>query len=351
MICLVDNPADVVELPPATTLSSQSGVTRYLPCYPEVHLPPSLDEAAKELRARLTRAVARRLEDGAVGACLLSGGLDSSVIAALVDALGASLPMITVGVDGAPDLQYAAIMAKHLGMEHHVFLYDVEEVARLVPQAVLALESFDEDCVNGAIANLFASQKACQFTNCILSGEGSDELFGGYHLLKELPTDIARLKMMETLLQIAHNTALQRLDRAMMANSIEYRTPFLDTEVAAFAMQIPVRWKLHDAGNGRLIEKHIVREAFRDLLPEVVCRREKVRFSGGTGTDNLLDELAEKKLGTSQLSADTRVTGEGLRLNSPKELWYYRIFRDHFPGGRFERLVGRWDPNKAGGKD
>ncbi|MDY7011870.1 MAG: asparagine synthase-related protein [Planctomycetota bacterium] len=337
---------DVAELPPATTYSSKTGLAGYFPRYPAVSMSQRFENAVRVLQGCLTRAVARRLEDGAVGACLLSGGLDSSIIAAIAKELGADIPLVTVGMEGAPDLENARLMAEHLGMEHHVFGYDAEQIRQSVPRAVWMLESFDEDCVSGTISNLFASVKAREFTNCILSGEGGDELFGGYHLLKGLPTEAGRLKMMDRLIAIAHNTALQRLDRAMMGNSINYRTPFLDTAVIAMSLQIPVRWKIHDAGNGREVEKYILREAFKDLLPEKIYQREKLRFSAGTGTDNLMDKVAEGQADTDEFNEANRKTPEGYILNSPKEMWYYNLFKQQFPAPCFERLVGRWDPGK-----
>ena len=337
---------DVAELPPRTTLCSKTGLAGYIPQYRSVSVGTGFQDALQNVRKTLMQAVARRLDDGAVGACLLSGGLDSSIVAAAVKELGADMPLVTVGMEGAPDLQNASVMAKHLGLEHHVLLYDAEQIRQSVPRAVWTLESFDEDCVSGAIANLFASAKAREFTNCILSGEGGDELFGGYHLLKDLPTESERLAMMDRLIAIAYNTAVQRLDRAMMGNSIHYRTPFIDTDVIALALQIPVRWKIHASPDGRLIEKHILREAFKDLLPETIYRREKLRFSAGTGTDLSMDDVADQHDGPQTFNEASRTTDEGYRLNSAKELWYYRLFKEKYPAPCFERLVGRWDPGK-----
>lgn len=336
---------DVAELPPATTYCSLTGLAGYLPHYPPVQINETFEDGAKTLRATLTRAVARRLEDGAVGACLLSGGLDSSIIAAAAYQLGATVPLVTVGVAGAPDLANAKLMAEHLGAEHHVFHYDTDQIAAIIPEAVTALESFDEDCVSGAISNIFAARKAAEFTNCILSGEGGDELFGGYHLLKDLPTEAERLQMMTRLIEVAYNTAVQRLDRSMMAGGVTYRTPFIDTDVIAMALQIPVRWKIHDAGNGKLIEKYVLREAFKDLLPEAIYKRPKLRFSAGTGTDGLMDQLAEQHAGDMIRSVPETTPG-GYTLNSPKERWYYALFKGRFPAACFEQLVGRWDPDK-----
>jgi len=337
---------NVQELPPATTWSSRSGLAGYVPQYPPTTVPSSLEEATARLRMTLAAAVSRRLEDGAVGACLLSGGLDSSIIAVTAYELGARVPLVTVGLDGAPDLDNARMVAKHLGAEHHVELYTPEQIEEAVPQAVWALESFDEDCVSSAISNLFASAAARRVTNCILSGEGSDELFGGYHLLKDLPTEAERLRMMGRLIEVAYNTAVQRLDRAMFGNGITYRTPFIDTEVIALALQLPVSWKIHGNGGGEPVEKFILREAFKDLLPEAIYRRRKLRFSAGTGTDGLMDRIAEGHVSRQEFEQADNPTPQGYVLNSPKELWYYRLFKQRFPAPCFERLVGRWDPGK-----
>jgi asparagine synthase (glutamine-hydrolysing) len=337
---------NVYELLPCTTFSFKNGVAGYICHYPDLVIPEEAGEAAEKLRQCLTEAVHRRMRDGAVGACLLSGGLDSSIIAAIASESDGDLPMITVGVEGSPDLRNAELMARHLGAKHEVFIFDAERIEDIIPDAVYTLESFDEDCISGTIANLFASATAAKRANCILSGEGGDELFGGYHLLKKLRTEGQRLKMMEKLIEIAYNTAVQRLDRAMMGNSINYRTPFIDSEVIAFSMQTPVGWKIHDAGNGRLVEKWILREAFKDMLHEEIYRREKLRFSGGTGTDGLLDSIAAGKIDGTEFNDDSRTTAAGYCLNSLKELWYYRIFKEKFPLIDCEKLVGRWDPYK-----
>ncbi len=342
---LVGLAEEIQDLPPAVTFSSRSGIAGYLPRYPEASVPSDFDEAVAAVRETLTGAVERRLEDGAIGACLLSGGLDSSINAVVAYELGARMPLVTVGMEGAADVENAKIVADHLDAEHHIRLYTQDEITDSVRRAVYALESFDEDCVSGTISNLFASSKAAEMTNCILSGEGGDELFGGYHLLKDLPTEAERLAMMHNLIAVAYNTALQRLDRAMMANGITYRTPFIDSHVIALAQQLPVRWKIHDSGQGKWTEKHILREAFKDLLPETIYRRVKLRFAAGTGTDERMDAVAEGKL-DGDFTEAARKTPGGYRLNSPKELWYYQLFKQDFPGLHFESLVGRWDPGK-----
>ena len=348
MKALVDIAEDVYELRPNTVISTKTGINGYVVHYPEVDIPATAEEAAKKLRKVLTAAVERRLADGALGGMLLSGGLDSSIIAAVANELKPGIPTFTVGLkDGnAPDLENAAIMAEHLGVEHHQYLFTPEEIEGLVNEAVWKLESFDEDCISGAISNLYASSLASKHTNCIFSGEGGDELFGGYHLLKELPTEDERLQMMHKLVEIAYNTAVQRLDRAMMGNSLSYRTPFIDSEVIAFALQLPVRWKIHTSDDGTLIEKWLLREAFRDMLPEKIYKRVKLRFSAGTGTDTVMDEIAESRGYKKKFNEETRNTPAGYYLNSPKELWYYEIFKERFPSLAFEKMVGRWDPGK-----
>jgi asparagine synthase (glutamine-hydrolysing) len=346
MKALVDIAEDLWELRPSTTYSSDSGIAAYIPHYPEVTIPNSPKKAMKELREFLFQAVEKRLEDGAVGGMLLSGGLDSSIIAAIANELKPGIPAFTVGLKDAPDEKNAVIMAKHLGIEHHISYFGYEEVADIIPKAVTSLESFEEDCISGAIANLFASSLASKHTNCILSGEGGDELYGGYHLLKDLETEDERLRVMDHLIAVAYNTALQRLDRAMMANSINYRTPFIDTNMIAFSLQIPVSWKVHSNSDGKLVEKWLLREAFKDMLPEEIYKREKLRFSRGTGVDSIMDKIAEENSRDNKTENELCISSIGYQFSTPKEFWYYGLFNKSFPSPAFEKLVGRWDPEK-----
>lgn len=348
MKALVGIVNEIEELKPNTVFSSENGIRGYIVHYPEITVPSSPEKAAEKLRELLFAAVKRRMEDGAVGGMLLSGGLDSSIIAAIVNELKPGMPAYTVGLKNgnAPDIENASLMAEHLNVELKQYLFTADEIAAMVPEAVWKLESFDEDCISGAISNLNASAFAAADTHCIFSGEGGDELFGGYHLLKDLPAEYDRLKMMHKLVEIAYNTAVQRLDRGMFGNSLNYRTPFIDSEVIAFALQVPVQWKIRKNGNGGLIEKWILREAFRDLLPEKIYKRVKLRFSAGTGTDTVMDEIAAAKGYNQKFKENDRTTPGGYCLNSPKELWYYEIFKEKFPHLHFEKMVGRWDPNK-----
>jgi len=336
---------EMFELHPRTTWSTESGVAGCLVHHGEVSMPADFDEAARPVRDTPTDSVRRRLEEEAVGACLLSGGPDSSIIAAAANEMRPGLPLVTVGLEGACDLANARLVAEHLGAEHHVLPYERKDIEEAVPRAVQVLECFDEDRVSGAVSNLFASAPARDHANCILSGEGGDGLFGGYHLLKDLAGDSERLQMMESLIEAAYNTALQRLDGAMMGNSMTCRTPFIDGGVMAAALQLPVRWKIHPQG-GDLVEKYVLREAFKDLLPEKIYRRRKLRFCAGTGTDGLTDEIARDHIEPGDFHDGRRETAEGYILSSPKEMWQYRLFKEKFPSPYSERLVGRRDPGK-----
>lgn len=346
MKAMVGRVDEIHEMGPATVYSTSAGVQGYLPVHPFVSVPDGIEAARDALRDALFRATERRLRDGAVGGMLLSGGLDSSIIAAIANQLKPGLPAFTVGVEGAPDVVNAKVMAEHLGIEHNIRLFGADEIRETIPKAVYTLESFDEDCVSGTIVNMLASEWATERTNCILSGEGGDELNGGYLLLKKLPDDEARRRVMARLIEISYNTALQRLDRAMLGNSLNYRTPFLDAEVVALCLQLPVQWKIHTADDGRVIEKWLLREAFRDLLPEQIYLREKHRFSGGSGTDGLIESISDEVISPGEFTESARQTEGGYRLNSPKELHYFRLFKEYFPGLGFEQLVGRWDPGK-----
>lgn len=343
---LVDLVPEVEELPPGHIYSNRTGLRPFTirrPDVPEFETPL---EAARALREVMIEAVEKQMDDGAVEGIALSGGLDSSIVAAIAKQFNVKLKMFssTIKRYPSPDLGYAKLMAGYLGLEHHIYQITEEDIERILPQAVWFLESFDEDCISGFVANYYTAKLAAQHTNCVLVGEGADELFGGYFReLQAIDDPEEKEEVARKLVAIAYNTALRRLDRGWMSNSVDYRTPFLDGGVVALSEQIPLSMKVY-AQDGEQIEKWILREAFRDMLPREISRRPKLRFARGSGVDDLMDQIVASKVGTHDLQR-TPKTSQGLSFNSPKELYYYRLFRKHYPTG-YECLTCRWDPYK-----
>jgi asparagine synthase (glutamine-hydrolysing) len=142
------------------------------------------------------------------------------------------------------------------------------------------------------------------------------------------------------LISNAYHTALQRLDRAFNAHSIEYRPPFLDRHVTDFCRSIPYEWKQFGPNK---IEKWILRQAFAARLPKSIASRVKSPFASGAGIDKLTKEIAEQRLSQEELERNPKADS-GLRFNSLAELYYYRVFKDMFPDPSYSRLVTRWDP-------
>jgi asparagine synthase (glutamine-hydrolysing) len=248
----------------------------------------------------------------------------------------------TVGIEGADDLSPARDVARYLGIEHHEYLYTKDEIAEVLPQVIYHLESFEEDCVPGAVANFFASRLASEYTNCVLSGEGADEFLGGYHELKRARNRAEMSKLLDELIAVAYNTGLQRLDRAMAAHSVEFRPPFLDLKVTEFCHKLPLEWKVYGQEQ---VEKWILRKAFSHRLPEHILWRVKRPFGQGTGSSQVMRSIAENHVSPAEFEA-CRCTEEGLTLHSPQELYYYRIFKEKFPHPALSYLVAKWDPYK-----
>lgn len=335
---------NIQELAPGCIYSTKEGLKKFDPFVPALPEVGDLKEAANTLRELVTEAVRKRM-DG-VGGVSLSGGLDSSIVAAVAKEFNPDLRLFTGTIEKAPgpDLENAKIMAEFLGMEHHVYMISDSDITDFIPEAVWYLESFDEDCISGIISNYYVSKMVKEYTNCILVGEGADELFGGYRMVLKSPNvknDEHREQLAQRLLDIAYNTALRRLDRAWMANGVNYRTPYLDAEVVAFSQKIPMAWKIYGENQ---VEKYILREAFRDMLPEKIANREKLRFAMGVGTDDVMDELISQKIDPKEI--EQRPNGAyGLPFASFKELYYYDEFLRVFPPA-YEKQTVRWDPFK-----
>ena len=334
---------DIKEFPPQHIYTSTLGLQRYTPAVEETPDFVDPEQAARILAELVERAVVKRMADGVPGGVLLSGGLDSSIIACVAKECRPDLKTFTVGLGDGEDRERAREVARYLGTKHYEYIYTEREIIEALPQVIYCLESFEEDCVRGAVANYFASRLAAGHTGCVLTGEGSDEFLGGYHELKIAKDEAELQRMMDRLIAVAYNTGLQRLDRMMAAHSLEFRTPFLDRAVTDFCLKIPAKWKVYGREQ---VEKWILRRAFSGRLPEDIVWRAKRPFAAGAGSSGIMGSLVEKQVSSSDFIAHQQ-TEEGLRLNSLEELYYYRIFKDSFPQPAIALLVARWDPTKG----
>ena len=277
---------------------------------------------AQDLRGHLAAAVERRIGNGEVGAWL-SGGLDSSAMAALARPHVDRLHTFAAGVDGAPDLAYAAEVAAFIGSHHHEVVVTFAHMLAALPAVIFHLESFDALLVRSSITNYLVAQAAADFVPAVFSGEGGDELFAGYEYLKALDPAALPDELIDIIGRL-HNTALQRVDRCASAHGTVAHVAFLDPEVVAYALQIPAEFKLRDG-----VEKWILRRALDGALPESVLTRTKAKFWEGAGVGDLLADHAEERVSDADFRAE-RVLANGWTLNTKEELLYCRIFREHF---------------------
>lgn len=318
---------EVQEFPPGTWYSPKDGFQvfskiksgRRLP-YQEVH------KITTELRLRLEQAIIRCVVSDEMGTWL-SGGVDSSAIAALARPHVHRLHSFVSGVEGAPDLEYGLQMAEFLGTEHHQLLVSLADMLAALPDVIYHLESFDALLVRSSITNYLTSKMVSDYVGAVFSGEGGDELFAGYDYIKDLPPEQIPNELEDITMRL-HNTALQRVDRSAQAHGVVPFVPFTDLDVVAYAMRIPSKYKVYQDG-GKPIEKWILRKTVEDLLPDSVLWRPKAKFWQGAGVGEQLAGHAEATISDSDF-AHERPLPNGWILNSKEELMYYRLFKAHF---------------------
>jgi asparagine synthase (glutamine-hydrolysing) len=257
----------------------------------------------RELRLVVEAAVRKwMVADVEVGA-FLSGGLDSSLIAALAArAVDRPLKTFSVGTAGSPDLAAARAVAQHICSDHHEFVFTADDLAEVLPHVIYHLESADVDLVRSALPTHFATRLAVRHVKAVLTGEGADELFAGYayhHAYARRPRALA--DEITRSLGAMHNINLQRVDRITMAQGLEARTPFLDRDLIDFAQSIPasLKMKITDAATQETTEKWILRKACKDLLPAELVWRKKAQFDEGSGTVDALDQALAVLLGVT----------------------------------------------------
>jgi asparagine synthase (glutamine-hydrolysing) len=289
----------------------------------------------------LVRSVERQMMGDVPVGVFLSGGLDSSLVAAIaaryLAARGERLQTFAVGTDGSPDLLAARAVAEYLGTEHHESVYTASEALAAVPDVVRAIESFDPSLVRSAVPNHMLARFTSQHVKVVLTGEGADELFAGYEYMCSFEDAESLQAELVRSVEGLHNLNLQRCDRVTMAFGLEARVPFLDREVIEHALRLPADWKL--AGAGRA-EKWLLREAFDGWLPEDLLWRGKSQFGDGSGAAGVLTEAITSSVSEEDFARERFAVDPPLRTH--EELAYYRVFRQHLAGVRPELTLGRF---------
>jgi asparagine synthase (glutamine-hydrolysing) len=308
--------------------------------------------SVQEVHDALEAAVKRQLMSDVPYGVLLSGGLDSSVISAVAkrnaakrvetdqqtDAWWPQLHSFAVGLKGAPDLAKAKEVADHIGTVHHEINYTVQEGLDAIRDVIYFIETYDVTTVRASTPMyLLARVIKSMGIKMVLSGEGADEVFGGYLYFHKAPDAKAFHEETVRKLSKLYMYDCLRANKSLSAWGVEGRVPFLDKEFLDVAMRLNPAAKMCP---GKEIEKRIVREAFADYLPESVAWRQKEQFSDGVGY-SWIDSLKEM---TAQAVSDEQMAhaAERFPINPPmnKEEYYYRsIFEEHFPSASAARSV------------
>ena len=342
---------EVKEFPAGNYYTPEDGFVEYYQL-PEIreHLLTDVDQASRRIRETFIGAVKKRLLSDKqihVGS-FCSGGLDSSLVAAIAAEEIPNLHTFVVGMKDADgnesdDLKASRIAAQHIGSTHHELIFTEEEYYQALPIVIKKLESYDPSLVRCAVPCYFTCKLAADYVTVVLTGEGADEIFTGYHYMKHYPAGELNEEAMRCIGNL-HNINLQRADRMGMLFSLELRVPFLDTAMIDLAAQIPPQLKIRPAENGEgLIEKWILRKAFEGTgyLPEDILWRYKVQYTQGAGCESLGEKLAESEVSEDDYQS-IKAENPGAVINSREAAYYFKIFRKFHPQDSVLGSIGIW---------
>jgi len=342
---------EVHEFPAGYYYTSDEGFVRYY-SVPQIHhhILSDIDEASRQIHETFRNAIKKRLlsdRDIHVGS-FCSGGLDSSLVAAIAAEEIPNLHTFAVGMKDADgnesdDLPASRIAARHIGSTHHELIFTEDDYYQALPAVIKKLESYDPSLVRCAVPCYFTCKLAAEYVTVVLTGEGADELFSGYHYMKHLPenkVDAEGRRLIGTL----HNINLQRADRMGMHFSLELRVPFLDLKMIDLAMSIPNELKIREYNDaGEKIEKWILRQAFAGTgyLPDEILWRYKVQYTQGAGCESLGEKMAEAEMSDGEWEK-LEAQNPGAVLETREAAYYFKIFRQFHPQDSVLKSIGIW---------
>ena len=339
----------VHEFPAGHYYTPETGLVEYyrVPEVPE-ELITGAEEAQELIRATLISAVKKRLladKEIHVGS-FCSGGLDSSLIAAIAAEEIPHLHTFAVGMrneagDISDDLKAGRLTAQHINSTHHELIFSEKDYYEALPLVIQKLESYDPSLVRCAVPCYFTCKLAADYVTVVLTGEGADEGFAGYHYMKHLPPEELNQECHRNFSTL-HNINLQRADRIGMYFSLELRVPFLDVAMINLAMKVAPELKVKSQ-NGSLIEKWILRQAFAGTgyLPEEILWRYKVQYTQGAGCEDLGEKLANQEMSDAEFLR-LKEENPDAQINSKEAAYYFKIFRHFHPQRSILNSIGIW---------
>ncbi len=321
---------------------------------------PSGEADLEKLRQALEDSVKRQLMSDVPYGLLISGGVDSSIIAAIAArhaekrvesderdrAWWPRMHSFSVGLPGAPDTRFAKKVAEHIGSQHHEIEFTVQEALDAIPDVIYHLETFDVTTIRAGTPMYLMSRKIkAMGIKMILSGEGADEIFGGYLYFHKAPNPTEFHEELVRKLSMLHLYDCLRANKAMCAWGVEARVPFLDPDFLDIAMSIDPKHKMiHKAESGvprdGRMEKHILRKAFDGWIPDEILWRQKEQFSDGVGY-SWIDSIkahAEREISDSVM-ANARHRFPSKTPPTKEAYWFRTIFEEHFTNPSAVELV------------
>ena len=277
-------------------------------------------------------------------ACLLSGGLDSSLIAALVSNYfreqGKQIETYSIGLENSDDIRYAKIVADYIGSKHTEIIVTEDDMFNAIPEVINAIESYDTTTVRASIGNYLLGKYIATNSDAkvIFNGDGSDELFGGYLYMHKCPDNIEFDKETRRLLKDIHLFDVLRSDKSISSNGLEPRTPFLDKNFVNYVLSIPPYFKNHN--NFKQCEKYLLRKSFtslifqtyedKQILPNEILFRKKEAFSDGVSCHGRsLYQILQEKI-AKKLNEQENIYLFEANIDTEK-MYYKNIFKSFFP--------------------
>lgn len=294
----------------------------------------SKTETIKKVDSLLTNAVKKRLsayKEKILGVWL-SGGLDSSLIAAILKKYHDNVITFSVGFENSPDLLSAKTVADYIGSKHIEYKLKTDEIFNLIPEAIYTLESFDAPLVRSSIGNMIVSRLSSK-ADIVFSGEGGDEVFAGYNYFLDFNNDEEIQKELLKALKSLHNTALQRVDRFANKYSVDVKLPLLDEELIYFSFNIPPAFKIN-----KNMTKYILREVALKYLPENIVWRTKDKFWEGSGINEKLKNKIDKIISDEEFNKNSKIANN-FKLRNKEEMYYFEIFRKFFPKSNYNNII------------